>query len=448
MKQFLWILVSLLLAPWLTAQELTYKQVDNLPYSTSADAYAKERCRLDLYYPEGATGFPTVVWFHGGGLTSGNKFVPEELKKRGIAVVAVNYRLLPKASLSDCIDDAAAAVAWTFREIERYGGDHHKIFVSGHSAGGYLTNMIGLDKKWLAKYQIDPDSLAALVPYSGHAISHFAYREAKGMKVTQPSIDEFAPLYYVRPDAPPLVIISGDREMELLGRYEETAYLWRMMKVAGHKASYLYELDGYDHGAMANPAHKILLDYIHRICPDHFYEMNRSQAVTAFVTTTDRRRDFAKEYVPFGQTNAEKPLRIQIDPSKRFQTMDGFGAALTGSTCYNLLRMAPEDRKRFLTETFSEREGMGYSYIRISIGCSDFSLSEYTCCDEKGIEHFALQSEEIYYVIPVLKEVLAINPKLKILGSPWTCPRWMKVNNLQDLQPFESWTSGQLNPAY
>ena len=299
MKQFLWILVSLLLAPWLTAQELTYKQVDNLPYSTSTDAYAKERCQLDLYYPEGATGFPTVVWFHGGGLTSGNKLVPEELKEKGIAVVAVNYRLLPKASLSDCIDDAAAAVAWTYREIERYGGDRHKIFVSGHSAGGYLTNMIGLDKKWLAKYQVDADSLAALVPYSGHAISHFAYREAKGMKVTQPSIDEFAPLYYVRPDAPPLVIISGDREKELLGRYEETAYLWRMMKVVGHPACDLYELDGYDHGSMANPAHKILLDYVRKLCPDNFYEMNRSQAVTAFVTTTDRRRDFDKEYVGF-----------------------------------------------------------------------------------------------------------------------------------------------------
>ena len=78
MKQFLWILVSLLLAPWLAAQELTYKQVNNLPYSTSTDVYAKERCQLDLYYPEGAIGFPTVVWFHGGGLTSGNKFVPEE----------------------------------------------------------------------------------------------------------------------------------------------------------------------------------------------------------------------------------------------------------------------------------------------------------------------------------------------------------------------------------
>ena len=82
------------------------------------------------------------------------------------------------------------------------------------------------------------------------------------MKTTQPSIDEFAPLYYVRPDAPPLVIISGDREMEMLGRYEETAYLWRMMKVNGHQEVYLYELDGYDHGAMVNPGFHILKEYI------------------------------------------------------------------------------------------------------------------------------------------------------------------------------------------
>uniref|UniRef100_UPI002638F65B glycoside hydrolase family 30 protein n=1 Tax=uncultured Draconibacterium sp. TaxID=1573823 RepID=UPI002638F65B len=91
---------------------------------------------------------------------------------------------------------------------------------------------------------------------------------------------------------------------------------------------------------------------------------------------------------------------------------------------------------------------MGYSYVRISIGCSDFSLSEYTCCDTEGIENFGLTSEEIDYVIPILQEIQAINPDLKILGSPWTSPRWMKVNNLTDLQPFNSWTSGQLNPAY
>lgn len=125
--------------------------------------------------------------------------------------------------------------------------------------------MIGLDKRWLASQSIDADSIAGLIPFSGHAISHFAYRASKGMKNTQPSIDEYAPLYYVRADAPPLVIISGDREMELLGRYEESAYLWRMMKVAGHKETYLYELDGYDHGAMASPAFHILKNHVKEI---------------------------------------------------------------------------------------------------------------------------------------------------------------------------------------
>lgn len=256
------LVVSLFICSTVSAQELTYRTIENHPYTSSKEPYAIERCKLDIYYPENATGCPTVVWFHGGGLSGGNKSIPGKLKNSGLVVVAVNYRLLPQATLSDCIDDAADAVAWTFREIEKYGGDKQKIFVSGHSAGGYLTNMIGLDKKWLNKYGIDANSIAGLIPFSGHAISHFAYRESKGMKPTQPSIDEFAPLFYVRPDAPPLVIISGDREMELFGRYEEIAYFWRMMKVVGHKETYLYEIDGHDHGAMGEPGFHILKNHI------------------------------------------------------------------------------------------------------------------------------------------------------------------------------------------
>ncbi len=242
--------------------QTNYRLLNDLPYRETTDSYSQERCKIDFYYPEDAKEFPTVVWFHGGGLSSGEKFIPEQLKNSGLAVVAVNYRLLPKASLQDCIDDAAAAVAWTYSEIEKYGGNTKKIFVSGHSAGGYLTAMIGLDKKWLNKYNIDSDSIAALIPFSGHAISHFAYRQTKGIRDNQPSIDEYAPLYYVRPDAPPLIIVSGDRELEMLGRYEENAYFWRMMKVNGHEETYLYELDGYDHGAMAEPAFHILKNHI------------------------------------------------------------------------------------------------------------------------------------------------------------------------------------------
>ena len=102
------------------------------------------------------------------------------MTERGYVVVAPNYRLIPEVDVEQCIDDAAEAVAWTFRNIEKYGGDPSKIFVTGHSAGGYLTSMIGLDKKWLDKYGIDADSIAGLIPYSGQVITHFSDRKSKG----------------------------------------------------------------------------------------------------------------------------------------------------------------------------------------------------------------------------------------------------------------------------
>ncbi|MGE8425543.1 MAG: glycoside hydrolase family 30 protein, partial [Sphingobacterium siyangense] len=182
--------------------------------------------------------------------------------------------------------------------------------------------------------------------------------------------------------------------------------------------------------------------------PSQGDEIKKSGDVTIYTTTGSRSLDFGKRFVDFSSKFNMSPNTITLDPTKKFQTMDGFGAAITGSTCYNLMKMSKEDRTKFLTETFSDKDGMGMSYIRIAIGCSDFSLSEYTCWDKEGKENFGLQSEETQYIIPVLKEILAINPSIKIMGSPWTPPKWMKVNNLTDLKPFDSWTSGQLNPKY
>lgn len=240
-----------------TPAALTYetkKDISYLPKDvTDADPYAAERCRLDVYYPKDAPGFATVVWFHGGGLKAGNRSVPGALKKQGIAVVAVNYRLHPKIKCPVYIQDAAAAVAWTIKNIKRFGGDPNKVYVSGHSAGGYLTSMVGLDKRWLAAYDVDADQIAGLIPLSGHTITHMTVREERGIPQIQPVVDEFAPLYHVRPDAPPILLITGDREMEMLGRYEENAYFMRMLKVVGHKDVTLYELQGYGHG-MFDPA--------------------------------------------------------------------------------------------------------------------------------------------------------------------------------------------------
>ena len=251
-----------------SAQKVEYTSKLNIPYYADAvnktDAYIKERCVLDIYYPKNSPGFATVVWFHGGGLTAGEKELPEALKNQGIAVISVNYRLGPKVISPKYIEDAAAAVAWTFKNIENFQGNASLIFVSGHSAGGYLASMIGLDKKWLNAEGIDANKIAGLIPFSGQAITHFLVRKEKGIPDTQPTIDEYAPLFHVRADAPPLLLITGDRELEMLGRYEENAYLMRMMKIAGHKDTKLYELDGFGHN-MTAPAFPLLLNEVRRI---------------------------------------------------------------------------------------------------------------------------------------------------------------------------------------
>ena len=242
-----------------------YNQVNDIPYRDAAEGYAQERCKLDVYYPTNETDAPVVVWFHGGGIEGGEKHIDPQLKNCGLVVVAANYRLLPKAPIDDILDDAAAAVAWTYKNIAKYNGSKRKIFVAGHSAGGYLLDMIGLDKRWLAKYGVDADSLAALVPFSGQCVTHYNIRKQQGIPPLQATIDQYAPLTYVRADAPPIIIISGDRELELFGRYEEQAYFWRMLKLVGHKDVTLYEMQGYDHGAMPFPAYKILKDHIKRL---------------------------------------------------------------------------------------------------------------------------------------------------------------------------------------
>ena len=136
--------------------------------------------------------------------------------------------------------------------------------------------------------------------------------------------------------------------------------------------------------------------------------------VSVLLTTANRQKEFYKEQTDLKLIkNPNASYSITLKPTERFQTIYGFGAAITGSTCYNLMQMSPTDRKAFLTETFSETNGFGQNFVRISIGCSDFSLSEYTLCDTKGIEHFALTKEETQYVIPILKEILAINPKVQ-----------------------------------
>ena len=137
--------------------------------------------------------------------------------------------------------------------------------------------------------------------------------------------------------------------------------------------------------------------------------------------------------------------KVNLDGNS-YQTVDGFGLAITQASCYNLLVMKAEDRKAFLEEIFSREKGIGSSLIRVCIGGSDFSLDEFTWCDTPGMEHFAVHPLDQEYLFPILDQILAINPDVKLIGSPWSCPRWMKM--AENGGAYDAWTGGRLNPVY
>ena len=168
---------------------------------------------------------------------------------------------------------------------------------------------------------------------------------------------------------------------------------------------------------------------------------------TIWTTTFDKSKDFAKSTTNFGKTSTMSPYVVKFTDEK-FQTIDGFGLAVTQASCYNLLKMSAEDRTRILTELFSPTEGAGSSLIRVCIGGSDFSMDEFTWCDSQGMEHFGIHRLDVEYLFPILDEIYRINPDVQIIGSPWSSPRWMKMDLEGKGNAFNSWTSGRLNPIY
>lgn len=158
--------------------------------------------------------------------------------------------------------------------------------------------------------------------------------------------------------------------------------------------------------------------------------------VAFWLTKADKSALLQKQNVGllFGNTANANPV-ISVDSTQVYQSIDGFGYCLTGGSAYLINHMPAADRNAILKELFSTDSGcIGVSYIRVSIGASDLNASVFTYDDMAAgqtdipLSAFSL-STDTYDLIPVLKQVVAINPNIKILGSPWTAPVWMKTNN-------------------
>ena len=271
MKSLIATLASIL---GLAAFGVDFSVEKNIRYSD-----ASARCVLDVKWPIGVTNFATVVNFHGGGLVKGNKHFarwPEEAEgKDPVAFVGANYRLLldkktdATATPEECISDAAAAVAWTLDNIARYGGDPKKVFVTGISGGGYLTAMIGMDSKWLAKYGHAPADLAGIAPMTGQMTKHFNVRKVgfnDGDAQFLPKIDEWAPLAYAAaPNLPPACFLTGGRDVEWKCRVEENELLAASLRNCGYPMTEFHETEG-NHGGGVRPSAYFLRDFVMKTC--------------------------------------------------------------------------------------------------------------------------------------------------------------------------------------
>ena len=238
--------------------------------------YERTRCKLDVYAPTGAKDLPCVVWFHGGGLTGGNNKGAKEgghaLAAEGVILAAVNYRFSPMATYPAYVEDAAASVAWMKQHAGEYGVDPKRIFVAGHSAGGYLAAMVGADERWLKPYALTLHDIAGVIPMSGQMATHYTIREERGLAKTAILIDEAAPLNHAGKDTPPWLVLYAEKDMSLRG--DENRYFAAALKAAGHKQVEIREMAGYDHGGIGerigeqnDAVRKAMVEFINRTAP-------------------------------------------------------------------------------------------------------------------------------------------------------------------------------------
>jgi glucosylceramidase len=166
-----------------------------------------------------------------------------------------------------------------------------------------------------------------------------------------------------------------------------------------------------------------------------------------WLTTVDRAALVAEQPQPlqFAATTQQLPA-VKVNDMQQFQPIEGFGFAVTGGSAQLLMRMTPARRAALLKQVFTtEGDGIGVSYIRVSIGSSDMNDHAYSYDDmpagqtDPNLAKFSLAPDRAD-VIPVLKEIIALNPHIRILGSPWSAPAWMKTN--------DDARGGSLKPEY
>jgi acetyl esterase/lipase len=202
-------------------------------------AYADgPRRMLDVYKPRPAVApAPVVVFFYGGGWVSGSKatyrFVGAALAARGALVVIPDYRLYPEVRFPAFMDDAAAAVAWTRANVSRFGGDPHRLFLMGHSAGAQIATLLALDDGYLRSVHLSPQrDVSGVIGLAG-PYDFLPLRSAELQAIFGPEAERprSQPINYVSAQAPPMLLLAGRSDTRVDPR--NTSRLAERLRAAG-----------------------------------------------------------------------------------------------------------------------------------------------------------------------------------------------------------------------
>ena len=239
------------------------------------DLEYKDNLYLDLYIPETDT-FDLFVYFHGGGLCSGDRkgvdVFSKTLAERNIATASVEYRMYPEAKFPDFIEDCAYAVHWLKEHISKWG-KCNRIFVGGSSAGGYISMMLCFDNRYLQAVGLEPTDIDGYIHDAGQPTSHFNVLKELGNDGRRVIVDETAPMYFVgtSDNYSPMLFIVSDNDM--FGRYEQTMLMINVLNHFGHKENiflsvqngnhcrYVYKKDEKEEGVFAN----LIIPFIERV---------------------------------------------------------------------------------------------------------------------------------------------------------------------------------------
>lgn len=206
---------------------------------TSSIAYGDDpRQKLDIYRPVTALpDAPVVVFFYGGSWNSGSKddygFVGEALASRGIVVVIADYRLYPQVRYPAFLQDGAQAVAWAHQHSAEYGGDPRKLYVMGHSSGGYNAAMLALDPQWLAGVGLSPSIFKGWIGLAGpYDFLPIENRDVRPVFFYPDSPPDSQPINHVSHDAPPSLLIASVDD-NLVNPKRNTGGLANKLRAAG-----------------------------------------------------------------------------------------------------------------------------------------------------------------------------------------------------------------------